>query len=966
MNSLTVNNNASTQMLVFSTDADPMRLLADFPPFVPGYKSLPDNIAGVNRSMVSSDRRGLLGYVLPYLNMESTDQCRVYLGPRPTLVAGPFEVGAYVNQLVPFHVPAPTLEQMYASPSPIPAEQPLFVSIQRISENEKNFPALSLLYKPFGPGEEDTRHDLPNNQGLPLPIPSETVIDKTVMEQGMYITVPRYELQAIGDRVYLAIGARELVMTVTEPGDLLFELTPDFLASLPSTDRVSISYEIVDIVENGSGWSSAVTLALKPTTVLLSAPLVDESDEKDNLDHDALGGAAATVVITGQFKPGDIVTLKVSMLTAAGDRVERILIETVKTTIRSLRIPLENAFIQNGIRGSMTLSYTKQSSGVTHNSKCTHVTISGQALTLPAPTIDEQIDEELPADTSPAHVQIAKYWPLREDAIISLYWQVTGTNGVEHLYIFRQIIKDIEQPIVFSIPSEYIDRFESSPLTVLYKIENPDQVAVQSESLQITIGAAAELPAPVLIQASADNRVQPLDTRQVATVRVTDPSMTANKTYTLTVRGRQGFGSPVIASQVGNIGGELLFNLPLTAIPANIGNFIKISCTRAESGKPDQPSGVSRYEVLGVANPDINYPRMAIREAAAGQVLNLNSFSGDANWTLAPYLFIAVGTRLRVALSGNDSNHVIMLFDGVITASHVRDGLSGTINREQLKLFKDGTQVSGLSIVNYSDTGGVDTFLPMLELTIITLVLTRPAILQLTDNQGAITGPVNNGGACDAQSPQLRGSASPDSKVHLFNGNYQVAVFTADRSGIWVGTVNLGNGRHTLTAKTPDGRQVSGAWTVTIRPDLYDATTFLAGLNGWSIGSAGVRGELVPHRGSGGFWNYTPGGVNYAGTILYKNFSLAVGARYRFTALVGNYSGSGGRYDPILNLRVSNHLETQRTTPGRNQEIFLIGEFTAMAGSATFEVLSHQGTADGNDFMITSLLVEQLTNPNSA
>src|SRR5687767_3344113 len=101
MTSFSINSNTATQVLVFSTNPDLTGILADVPPFIPGHKPLTNNVAGVNRNMVNSDRRGLLGYIFPYFNMNSTDEIRLYLGPRPTPVGEFFVVGPYVNQLVP-------------------------------------------------------------------------------------------------------------------------------------------------------------------------------------------------------------------------------------------------------------------------------------------------------------------------------------------------------------------------------------------------------------------------------------------------------------------------------------------------------------------------------------------------------------------------------------------------------------------------------------------------------------------------------------------------------------------------------------------------------------------------------------------------------------------------------------------------------------------------------------------------
>lgn len=969
MNSLTQNSNTATQTLLFSTDENPMRVLAQYPPFISGYKNLPGNVAGVNRNMVNSDRRGLLGYIFPYLNMDPTDRVRLYLeqNSRPVPVGESFEVGAYINQPIPFHIPAELLERVFVSPVPIPDALPLYYNIQRLSGNAEDSPRLTLLYKPFGPGEEDTRLDLPNNQGLALPIPSETLIDKTVIDNGMFVTVPQYQYQAIGDEVYLAVGPRELTLTVTTLGNLLFELTPSLLASLPATDKVTIAYEIRDIVDNGSNWSSAVTLALKPSEVLLTAPVLDEADpgNPDNLKHEALNGATATVLMNEQFSVDDIVTLTLILTTAVGDRVERNAVINVTRNTRSLTFELENGFIQNGIRGNIAVSYTRSRAGVLDHSKAYFATISGLVLPLAAPTIEEQQGDELPADTSPAHVRIPVYWPLLNYATVQLFWQVVGPDGVTHLYIFGQIIVDPTLPVEFAVPREYIERFESSPLTVLYKIENPGRPVVQSQSLTITVGNAAQLPAPVFSPEPQGNRVQPLDMRNAATVLVRDPAMTTGKRYTLSVLGRPGLGSPVLGAQPGNSSGELRFNLPLTAIPANIGTYVRLSCTATESGKPERLSGVRRYEVVPVSDPDINFPPMSIKEATADSILNLNTFTGDAHWSLPAYLFIAVGTQLRVALSGNDSGHVIMLFDGRITASHVRDGLSGTIDRQQLAQFTDGTQVLGLSIANFSDQDGADTFFPMLELTIKTEMLDRPAITQLLDNNGTITGQVTNGGSCDDTTPLLVGTATRDSVVHLYVNGTHKANATASPDGIWRMEISVGYGTHTLTAKTPDDLQTSAPWTVTVVADLDERALGVEPQNGWIVGPAATAdGYFQENMWGFIFLTHTSSAVNHAGILMYKELAVKPGITYRFSAELFNWS-STGLYDPLMDLAIMDQtlLQTGPFTPLRDSTPYLFQlQFTAITSRATFYIRSLRNETNGNDMAIRNIRVQQITN----
>ncbi|WP_248739265.1 hypothetical protein [Pseudomonas sp. MWU12-2029] len=491
MVSLSSNTNASTQTLVFSTDPNPLGTMADVPPFIPGAKALANNVYGVNRNMVNSDRRGLLGYFLPYPAMDSLDSIQLRIGTPPRPVGAPIPVGLNVDKPVPFYLPTDLLNQLYSFPIPMPDALPLVFTVTRPSGNTNTSPPLPLLFKPFGPGEADTRPDLPNNQGLALPIPSETVIDKPVLDNGMIVTVPQYLYQAIGDTVYLMVGPLVVSVTVSALGDVFFDLPPDFLARLPNTDKVPVSYEIVDLVENGSGWSSAVMLSLKPTDVLLAAPLVDEADAANNLDYSSLAGAAATVLLTDQFSIGDYVVLTIALFTSGGDRVEHAIERTVAANSRLLQIPLPNELIRNVIKGLFTLSYTKERGTIIQNSKSATVTVSASKSESPAaaPTITEQQGGELPADTPLAHVVIPRYWPLVNGATITMIWQITGSDGVVNMYMFSQFIVDATQEVVFTVLAEYIERFPGKPLIVTYKIEKPGAPSVQSEPLQLQIGA---------------------------------------------------------------------------------------------------------------------------------------------------------------------------------------------------------------------------------------------------------------------------------------------------------------------------------------------------------------------------------------------------------------------------------------------------------------------------------------------
>lgn len=524
--------------------------------------------------------------------------------------------------------------------------------------------------------------------------------------------------------------------------------------------------------------------------------------------------------------------------------------------------------------------------------------------------------------------------------------------------------KDLE----FRLPLELIKPLLNRVISVDWFIARPRELPLTAPELVLRIGSKAlVLPPPELVQASPGNIINPQNTLQNATVKVSYIGMNISHRVTLFVEGREGFGTPILATLQGSVSGTLIFILPLTAVPANMGTFMSCRYVVTQEGIPDQSSTVIRYTVNSLPNADINYPRMSIAQAPDHKVLNLNNFTGDAHWTLIAWLFNAVGTRMRVALSGQKSDgseYVIMLFDGVITANHVNAGLSGVIGREQLKLFKDGMQVFGLSVANFSDKGGVDTFFPMRELTIKSQMLARPMITQLIDNQGSITGQVKNGGTCDDSTPALVGTATPNSSVNLFNGATPLGSAVADANGIWRKEVTVGLGRHSLIAKTPDGQQISVPWNVTVQADLYSFTNFYNKIdNGWTRGVGAQSGRYIGTAPNYLYYIDTPAKINNGGIIFIKRFNLVIGAQYEFSCQIYNTAVNNYDVDPKIALLVDFMLHTPNITIyKRTGWKTLSGTFTASAESANFYIHNNETGDIGNDFYINNLTARQLTN----
>lgn len=499
MSQTTSSANASEeQVVIFPPPSGDIGLLSVPPPYVIGYKPLSDGALGVNYSMVHSDLQGLLVYILSYLQMAVGDHIDVYLGDDPAPVASfPVTVEHLdadgVARDVPFHISASDMNSRY----PQPGNQPLSFTVERISGNVESSIPYQLYYKSFPPGNPDTDGGKPFNQGLPLPIASETIIDQSVIDTGMTVTIKRYLHQALEDVVTLAFGTLTLVFKVTNAtADIVFELTPEQLATLPPSDSLVVRYQLTDKVHNQSGWSDALLLQSKPGITLLPAPAVERTPG-NILNHDLLFGEPARVVIfLSNYAKNDQLQLTLQGLTETGEAVTFTYTRSLDGMSSVIYFEVENERVLALIRGSLRLTYTLSAggTGAPQLSKPTHITIQGGAFTLRPPMIEQVVEDELPANISMAKVFIPDYWALKPGALVQLFWQVVDELGVTLLFIFGRTITDPNQPLTFDAGSRYIVPFAGNPLTVHYKVTNPGRAPVQSPLLALRIGKASEPP----------------------------------------------------------------------------------------------------------------------------------------------------------------------------------------------------------------------------------------------------------------------------------------------------------------------------------------------------------------------------------------------------------------------------------------------------------------------------------------
>ncbi|WP_339454352.1 hypothetical protein [Pseudomonas sp. EA_5y_Pfl2_R50] len=842
------------QVVVFPRERG-IGILAVDPPYPVGFKQQSDGSLGVNISMVKSDLDGLLAYILPYLNMAVGDYIKVWIGTKNAPVAEFSVTEAHFDsdngaKNIPFHISAKAMEDRF----PETRKEPFWYSVQRISGNPpEESEAVPLFYKHPAPGEPDTDGGKPFNQGLKLPVASENLVDQTVIDEGLFVTVPEYFNQSIGDLVTLAFGHLILEITVIALGDIVFELTPQMLATLKPTDSLVVRSQMFDVVENSSGWSDALIIPFKPGVVLLPAPIFLQADSNNVVNHAALSGDSAEILITGIFKTNDVVVLLLEGFTAGGDPVSHTYTRTLTANVRTLQFSVENYRVKNVIRGNLRASYTKTTAGKPQLSKPADVTISGGAFSLNPPTVSPLENDTLPVDTAMATVQCADYWPLKAGAVVELRWQTTDDAGVAALIVLQQLVTDPMLPIVFTVQGKYIKPNPSAPLTVQCAITNPGEVAVASDLLQLKIGdeKAIVLNPPTLVGVAPP--IDPLGGDR--TIRVeysaSNPGDQARLIEMNAATGAPSFGLITL-----NQNNRAHWVMDTRFLVARQNTTVECRWNLRRNGKRIASSPVAYFEIAPIAPEDSRLPTprisgvtgvVEVKKLTAANMLQVASWPGQTQ-----------GQAKYLKLQGTHKNGAIVshqALDGELTGAE-----QGSTTALLLDWFLDLKNETDLSIFFSVVLGYGQQPLPFPIQTykVASLVELQPLITAVQAPHGEV--PHNTETISPTLTITCRGSVNEQIEL-VVNGAVQQTVST-NSAGDASGSVSIPNhdASNSIVARAKYGNNLSSpARNVILRRPLQIDTTprLLEGYRvyaGWSETGARWPGnwqQLSPSYGVG-------------------------------------------------------------------------------------------------------------------
>ncbi|WP_397458059.1 carbohydrate binding domain-containing protein [Pseudomonas asplenii] len=623
----------------------------ELPLYIPGLTTPVVGVdGGINRAALDTHKdKGLLCILLPYEPMAENDFIELFCRDLTTPVAfhTVSDIEAANGSLIPLYIPRARL--------PDGTADPVFFRLTRVDGSRNESGRFRLKVDTVAPAGRNPVASTYQNENLPMPVFPQDLIDFGVGEGDIGTPVPVlvdfYPAisnpapdinRAVRDRIRLSIGGYIIEHKVTE-GEVegqepitLWINTGDW-AKIGSGEHVC-EYEVVDEVGNYSdGWSPAQQLEVRlddQAEPLLYEPYVEESDEHNVLDADALEGDDATLVVAlhrADFTVGDTIRVRLNGRTSDGLPVIQYLDHPVQTSElgRTARITWKNADILPLIKGRVQISYVRiRASAPDRGSRSVIVYVIGTqtGTGFPAPWVDEAPGNVLPPDVLFLIVNIKEY--VGQDPFDRITLVLDGTFASGQPY-YREV-NDMAGTgdIVFRLQNGAngdIARLEGGTLRLYYFVEN-DTGKRPSEDLLLDVGEPqASLP-PVEVDEAPppdqvfDPEVSPFDARVVIKANV---EIIENDIINLYAMGSVAGGSaPPINFRVTTtwVGRDLPFTLRRQFILPNLDRSMRLYYTLARAGERIR---FSHPFVMTVGNArDLKAPWVLETTEPGGNLLN--------------------------------------------------------------------------------------------------------------------------------------------------------------------------------------------------------------------------------------------------------------------------------------------------------------------------------------------------------
>jgi hypothetical protein len=285
-----------------------------------------------------------------------------------------------------------------------------------------------------------------------------------------------------------------------------------------------------------------------------------------------------------------------------------------------------------------------------------------------------------------------------------------------------QVLASDGQILTFAVP---YDTANASPgdVAVQYELTRPGNPAIPSRTTRVDViayNAPLPLPAPIVVQAGPDGRLDPLAVNEL-TVRIPrEAPIEPGDGLTLTWMGstREGSREVVVSAP----SSDMVIPVEMAVLAYNLGEPVQVRYDLYnEQGA--RTSERTNIEVDPIPDDSSRLPKPTFSQAS-GDELDMGSFVGDAQVIIERYRLAADGQRYWLTLSGkrdDGSSKEVSIADAkpIIGSGEATIEL-GEVTRAELMQFKDESAIElALKITfNHSNDEGGSVRFPLMLFTL--------------------------------------------------------------------------------------------------------------------------------------------------------------------------------------------------------------------------------------------------------
>ncbi|AHL36866.1 hypothetical protein CD58_12100 [Pseudomonas brassicacearum] len=396
---------------------------------------------------------------------------------------------------------------------------------------------------------------------------------------------------------------------------------------------------------------------------------------------------------------------------------------------------------------------------------------------LPLPVVEGENDGVLdPADKPNGTRLIVRQYSGQKagDRVHSLWW---GSKTGRYRDSIRVTEITETQDLPFPITAALIEGNRDGTVRAMYWVKRVAGGTSPSEILQMRIGVGMDFIAPSIKQATGtapNQQLNPVAAKDALTVVIPDYGIQPGDQVSVTWTGTAGPGS--YTKPTGDLPSNREIELPVEVIAYNLARSVTVTYTVTREGKEWPASAPLTLSVQAFAAGDL--PTPLIREAAQsgiGSELDLNSFTGNARVTEAPWPLIAAGQRVWLRCEGtasDNTDHTITLYtNSAVSGSEVGAGLSKEIPRAELAKLRDGSALKVVLEVTFnrsSNQSEVVAF-PLRTYIVRAVAWLTPTLTDIRDSKGTVVG-----GSTVETSVTVTGTGHSGERIQLMDGTANI------------------------------------------------------------------------------------------------------------------------------------------------------------------------------------------------